>query len=125
MRIWGRRGGQTRPLEPIPREYWEDWEIPAASILLGDDPEPLSTTINEYSAKRWERYYDLHFNHREIWQLADVTDRMHGLLMERADALMGCTENSPEETELAALTDIIEAYQRQRWPAGRIPGGNG
>ena len=42
--------------------------------------------------------------------LADVTDRMHGLLMERADALMGCTENSPEEAELAALTDVIEAY---------------
>ena len=47
--------------------------------------------------------------------LADVTDRMHGLLMERADALMGCTENSPEEAELEALTDVIEAYERQRW----------
>jgi hypothetical protein len=50
---------------------------------------------------------------------------MHGLLMERADALMGCTENSPEEAELAALTDVIEAYERQRWPLGRIPGGKG
>ena len=40
---------------------------------------------------------------------------MHGLLMERADALMGCTENSPEEAELEALTDVIEAYERQRW----------
>ncbi len=57
--------------------------------------------------------------------LADVTDRMHGLLMDRADALMGCTENSPEEAELAALTDVIEAYERQRWPEGKIPGGKG
>ena len=60
-----------------------------------------------------------------VSHLADVTDRMHGLLMERADALMGCTENSPEEAELATLTDVIEAYERQRWPLGRIPGGKG
>jgi hypothetical protein len=57
--------------------------------------------------------------------LADVTDRMHGLLMDRADALMGCVEGSPEEAELALLTDIIEAYERQRWPDGKIPGGKG
>ena len=30
-----------------------------------------------------------------VSHLADVTDRMHGLLMERADAFMGCTENGP------------------------------
>ena len=41
-----------------------------------------------------------------VSHLADVTDRMLGLLMERADALMGCTENSPEEAELAALTEL-------------------
>jgi hypothetical protein len=57
--------------------------------------------------------------------LAGVTDRMHALLMERADALMGCTEISPEEAELAALSDVIEAYERQRWPEGRVPGGKG
>jgi hypothetical protein len=50
---------------------------------------------------------------------------MHALLMDRADALMGCVEASPEEAELAALTDIIEAYESQRWQLGRIPGGKG
>jgi len=57
--------------------------------------------------------------------LADVTDRMHGMLMDRADALAGCLEGSAEEAELAMLTDIIEAYERQRWPLGRIAGGKG
>jgi len=56
---------------------------------------------------------------------AEVTDRMHGLLMNRADALMGCLEDSAEDAELAALTNSIEAYERQRWPEGKIPGGKG
>jgi len=30
----------------------------------------------------------------------------------------GLAENSPEDAELAALTDVIEAYERQRWPEG-------
>jgi hypothetical protein len=60
-----------------------------------------------------------------VTRLSEVTDKMHGLLMERADALMGCVEGSPEEAELVALTDVIEAYERQRWPEGKIPGGKG
>jgi hypothetical protein len=61
-----------------------------------------------------------------VSHLVGVTDRsMHGLLMERADALMGCVEGSPEEAELAALTDVIESYERQRWPFGKILGGKG
>jgi hypothetical protein len=57
--------------------------------------------------------------------LSAVTDRMHALLVQRADELVGCTENSPEEAELAALTDVIEAYEAQRWPLGKVPGGKG
>ena len=58
-----------------------------------------------------------------VSHLAEVTDRMLALLMDRVDALMDCTKNSPEEAELAALTDVIDAYERQSWPEGKIPGG--
>jgi hypothetical protein len=41
------------------------------------------------------------------------------MLMERAHALMGCTENSPKQAELTVLTDVIEV--RQSWaPPHRI-----
>jgi hypothetical protein len=50
---------------------------------------------------------------------------MHALLVLRADELMGCTEGSPEEAELATLTDAIEAYEAVRWLDGKEPGGKG
>ena len=57
--------------------------------------------------------------------LQTPADKMHALLVERADELMGCTEDSPEEAELATLTDAIEAYEAVRWPDGKEPGGKG
>lgn len=44
-----------------------------------------------------------------VSHLVDVTDRMHGMLMDRADALMGCLEGSAEVAELSMFTDIMPA----------------
>jgi hypothetical protein len=60
-----------------------------------------------------------------VAHLANVTDAMHALLVKRADELGGCIEGSPEEAELVAIVDVIEAYEKQRWPLGKIPGGKG
>ena len=52
-------------------------------------------------------------------------DAMHVLLTKRADELAGCTEGSPEEDELRALADVIDAYEAKRWPSGKMVGGKG
>jgi hypothetical protein len=59
-----------------------------------------------------------------VSHLADVTDRMHGLLSWSAPRRSWAAQRT-EEAELAALTDVIEAYECRRWPLGRIPGGKG
>ena len=33
-------------------------------------------------------------------------------LLKRADELVGCTENSPEEKELEAIADKLDAYDQ-------------
>jgi hypothetical protein len=53
------------------------------------------------------------------------SDAMHALLIKRADELMGCIEGSPEEEELRALVDAIDAYEAKRWPSGKMTGGKG
>jgi hypothetical protein len=61
----------------------------------------------------------------EVSHLAEVTDRMHGLLMERADALMGCLEGSAEEAELAMLTDIHRGLRTSALAGGKNFGWQG
>ncbi len=57
-----------------------------------------------------------------FWREADA---MHAVLVKRADELIGCTEGSPEEEELRALADVIDAYGAKRWPSGKVAGGKG
>jgi hypothetical protein len=71
------------------------------------------------------REHKLHIGHEAVLAtLLKEAYAMHALLVTRADALMGCTEGSPE-AEFASLTEAIEGYEAKRWPEGKIPGGKG
>ena len=50
---------------------------------------------------------------------------MHALLVLRADKLAGCNEGSPEEAELAFISDAVKAYEAKRWPNGSEATGKG
>jgi hypothetical protein len=52
-------------------------------------------------------------------------DAMHSLLVQRADALIGSTDGSADQDELEAIGEAIEAYERVRWPEGKVDGGKG
>jgi len=57
--------------------------------------------------------------------LTTEADAIHGALMLRADALVGCTGSSDEGAELRLIVDLLEAYECKRWPLGKEPGDKG
>ena len=57
--------------------------------------------------------------------IVPAADVMHRLLVERADRLVGCGENSDGEEELVRIGEAIETYEAKRWPDGKEPSGKG
>jgi hypothetical protein len=57
--------------------------------------------------------------------LLSEADALHALLVDRADQLMSCTENSSDEDELIAIGEAIEAFELKRWPEGKELSGKG
>jgi hypothetical protein len=47
------------------------------------------------------------------------------VLVERADEIGGCPDDSPEDAELKSIIAALEAYETKRWPDGRISQGRG
>jgi hypothetical protein len=48
---------------------------------------------------------------------------MHPLFVLRAHKLMGCLDESGSVLELELIANTAEAYEIERWPKGKIPGG--
>ena len=55
----------------------------------------------------------------------DVTDKMVAYLIERADALAAHADHPRAEAELERVVNLIEAYEAERWPHGKVAGGKG
>jgi hypothetical protein len=53
------------------------------------------------------------------------TDRLHALLVMRADELESCPKGSSDEAQAEAIVDALEAYEAVRWPEGKVWGGKG
>ena len=49
--------------------------------------------------------------------LPALSDEVYALALARIDAVMGCTENSPEEAELVLWAEIADAHER---PSGSV-----
>jgi hypothetical protein len=66
------------------QRYWKRFQSPTiAGLVLGVGTIVADFVINSVSILvSW------------LWSITDVADRMLDLLMDRADVLMGCTENS-------------------------------
>jgi hypothetical protein len=85
-----------------------DRQIMSAARALEDDETPATFLSSAATASG---------------PMLSAADSMLAALVSRADAVMGCTEGSPEEAELSSIADAIEAYEAIRWPEGKIPGG--
>jgi hypothetical protein len=53
------------------------------------------------------------------------SDAMLAYLIERADALAAHAANPRAEAELERVVALIEAYEAERWPSGKVVGGKG
>ena len=54
-----------------------------------------------------------------------VTDKMVAYLIERADQLADHADHPRAEAELERVVNLIEAYEADRWPSGKVKGGKG
>jgi hypothetical protein len=81
----------------------------------------LETLGYTFAGGKWSAANDA----APVWPGQAEADLLHRKLILRADALEGCTKNSPEEQELEAIIDAIEAYEAVRWPTGKVPNGKG